>query len=149
MTPGAKAIVVYNGKILLALRDDKPDIPNPGKWDWPGGGCEEGETMEDTIRREIEEEYGIKPSKAVSLGVESFNGRQAGRFIVYLTEEDYQQIKFGDEGQKYGFYTFDQTMKMDLITNLKNFMMRNEEVLRKAIEEDQPINADQVTLEQT
>lgn len=34
---GAKAFVIYNNKILLVLRDNKPDIPNPNTWNFPGG----------------------------------------------------------------------------------------------------------------
>ncbi len=44
--PGAKAIVVYKGKILLVLRDNIPTIAHPNTWNMPGGGIDEGPVPE-------------------------------------------------------------------------------------------------------
>ena len=41
------------GKFLFFLRDNKPDIPHPNKWDLLGGGMEEGETPQQAVEREI------------------------------------------------------------------------------------------------
>ncbi|MCK4653900.1 MAG: NUDIX hydrolase [Candidatus Cloacimonetes bacterium] len=46
-------------KILLFLRDDKPDIPYPNMWDVPGGHVEPDETPEVCIIREMKEEMNI------------------------------------------------------------------------------------------
>ena len=57
---GCSIIFVNSGnRILLMLRDDKPDIPYPDTWDVPGGHVEIGETPEECIVREMEEELGI------------------------------------------------------------------------------------------
>ncbi len=47
-----------DGSALLQLRDDKPGLTHAGKWGWPGGHCEPGESMEKSARRELEEETG-------------------------------------------------------------------------------------------
>ena len=47
------------GKLLIYLRDDKPDIPFPNYWDLFGGHVEKGETPEIALEREIHEELGI------------------------------------------------------------------------------------------
>jgi 8-oxo-dGTP diphosphatase len=55
------AIILENdeGKFLLYLRDNKPDIPFPGYWDLIGGHIEEGETPEEALVREVKEELDI------------------------------------------------------------------------------------------
>ena len=46
-------------KLLIYLRDDKPDIPFPNYWDFFGGHVEEGETPEKALVREVKEELAI------------------------------------------------------------------------------------------
>ena len=47
------------GKLLIYLRDDIPEIPFPNHWDLFGGHVEEGESPEEALVREIEEEIGV------------------------------------------------------------------------------------------
>ena len=49
---GCRAVIVQEGKILLTHE------LNSGWWLMPGGGQEEGETPEDCVVREVEEETG-------------------------------------------------------------------------------------------
>lgn len=74
---GVGAILIKDGKLLLGLRnpDSKKadsELHGEGTWTMPGGGVEFGESLEDTIRREVYEECGIKvyKTKFVSLSVE-------------------------------------------------------------------------------
>jgi len=48
-----------NNKLLIYLRDDKPDISFQNHWDLFGGIMEECETPEQTLVREVQEEIGI------------------------------------------------------------------------------------------
>jgi 8-oxo-dGTP diphosphatase len=51
-------IVNEKDEILCALRSQQMSLP--GFWEFPGGKIEAGETPEDALKREIEEELGVK-----------------------------------------------------------------------------------------
>ena len=48
-----------DARLVIYLRDNKPEIPFPGHWDFFGGHLEAGETPEDALVREVEEELGL------------------------------------------------------------------------------------------
>jgi 8-oxo-dGTP diphosphatase len=48
-----------HGRLLIYLRDDKPEIPFPNYWDLFGGHLEAGETPQQALVREVREELGI------------------------------------------------------------------------------------------
>lgn len=51
------AIIEHDGKVLAAQRGEF--MQHPGRWEFPGGKQEEGETAEECLSREIQEELGI------------------------------------------------------------------------------------------
>ena len=54
------AIIEQQGKILVVQRNSH--MHQPLQWEFPGGKVEEGETAQNCIRREIEEELDIRVS---------------------------------------------------------------------------------------
>ncbi len=52
------AVIEKDGKILIAKR--KKDDHQGGKWEFPGGKVEHGETPQECLRRELREELGIE-----------------------------------------------------------------------------------------
>lgn len=52
------AIIEQDGAILIARR--KQGKQHPGSWEFPGGTLEDGETPEQCLKRELEEELTIK-----------------------------------------------------------------------------------------
>jgi len=55
----ATAVIIENGKILLIHRIK----PNEDYFIFPGGGVEEGETIEDALKREVTEEITLEVKK--------------------------------------------------------------------------------------
>ena len=48
-----------NGRLLIYLRDNKPVIPFPDRWDFFGGHLESEETPDQALVREVDEELGL------------------------------------------------------------------------------------------
>ena len=62
----ALAILTYEDKFLMQLRDNIPTILYPGVWGLFGGHMEAGETPEIAVEREVLEEIGyqiVNPQK--------------------------------------------------------------------------------------
>lgn len=54
------AVISRDGKILMGHRHYTPDKwKKISVWTVPGGRCDEGEKIEETLRREVQEETGI------------------------------------------------------------------------------------------
>ena len=58
--PVTCAIIFHQGKVLAAKRSKTMDLP--GKWEFPGGKIEAGESPEACLIREIQEELAVKIS---------------------------------------------------------------------------------------
>ncbi|ESQ92970.1 NTP pyrophosphohydrolase [Asticcacaulis sp. AC460] len=58
----AAALVDSEGRVLIAQRPDGKQLA--GQWEFPGGKVEPGETPEDALIRELDEELGITVKRA-------------------------------------------------------------------------------------
>lgn len=61
----ATAVIIRDNKILVLERNEEPF---KGQWDLPGGYMQEGETPEETLRRELTEELGVKDMILTKIG---------------------------------------------------------------------------------
>lgn len=103
---GAKAAIFIGDRVLVYLRDDRPDIPWPNHWDFPGGGREGDETPEETLFREVEEEFGLRLApdsirwrRAFPMSQDA--AQQVWFFVVQLPIRAHLGIVFGEEGQEW------------------------------------------------
>jgi 8-oxo-dGTP diphosphatase len=60
------AAVIMSGDLMLACRRQAGG-PHGGKWEFPGGKREAGETLEQCLRRELQEELNIDAEIGVEL----------------------------------------------------------------------------------
>ena len=67
-----RGVIVNDGK-LFSVKHLRPEGYSKDFWCTPGGGLEEGETLEDGVRRELLEETGIKAIIGRLLIVYQFN----------------------------------------------------------------------------
>jgi 8-oxo-dGTP diphosphatase len=63
----AAALVNRRGDVLIAQRP--PGKWQAGRWEFPGGKIEPGETGEQAVRRELAEELGVRVEVATELGL--------------------------------------------------------------------------------
>lgn len=135
--PGAKALVVYKGKILLVLRDDSPTIPFPNTWNTPGGGIEEIETPEEAMVRELEEEIRLTPSSVINLGTTRYtDGSVVHRFCVPVTDEEFPSIRLGNEGQKIGWFTLEELLELKVSPHSFAYYATHEQDIRQILSGD-------------
>lgn len=59
----AAILCLEDGRYLLQLRDDRADIWFPGCWGCFGGAVDDGETVEEALRRELYEELELRPRR--------------------------------------------------------------------------------------
>ena len=103
---GCKIALLCGDSVLTILRDDKPSIPWPNMWELPGGGREGDETPFECVAREVFEELGIHLTEDNLLGSKVYpsmlyEGRQSVFMVGQLSQEQFDSITFGDEGQGY------------------------------------------------
>ena len=103
---GCKIALISGDKVLTILRDDKDDIPCPNMWELPGGGREGNESPFECAAREVYEELGIHLDEDCLLWSKIypsviFKDKQSVFMVGQLSQDQFDSITFGDEGQAY------------------------------------------------
>ncbi len=118
------ALIAKEGKLLVCQRTRHQTMPL--KWEFPGGKIEEGEQPRDALRRELEEELGIRATigdEVVRIRHEYPNGGMVElRFYVVreyqkeLENRIFRDIQWADPKDlpKFDFLEADLTLVKDL-----------------------------------
>jgi 8-oxo-dGTP diphosphatase len=83
------AAIITNGRVLACERSAPPEVA--GRWEFPGGKVEPGETDEQALARECVEELGVRVEVGARIGpdVSLAHGRAVLRvFAVRLLDGD-------------------------------------------------------------
>lgn len=109
------------GRILLQLRDDIPNIPYPNRWGTFGGGIEVGESPEEAIIREIREELEYVLEGAEYIGKYVFDG-----YDIHMFRKVDPNIRLEDlnvrEGQKGEFLTRERLKEIEYAFNCREIV---------------------------
>jgi len=103
-----------------------------GHWDFPKGHIEKGETIEETARREVEEETGLKDIKFIEGFKEwikyffKLKGKNIFKIVTFLLAETKQkEIKISWEHIGFKWLPYEEALKQLTFKNSK-------EILKKA-----------------
>lgn len=111
----ACVLIDTDGRVLMSQRPAGKS--HAGKWEFPGGKMETGETAEDTIIRELREELGIEPCKSclqpfsfASFAYEDFN-----LLMPLFLCRQWDGLVRPIEGQTVRWVFPDRLMELDLV----------------------------------
>ena len=110
----ALGILFKNGDILLGKRSKHRDS-YPNVWDMIGGHCENAETLEQTLIRELQEEIGVTPImfEQIETLFDSNNDHTYHIFVVtnWIGEPTRLQP---EEHSQVGWFGIDEALKLEL-----------------------------------
>ena len=107
----AVGVIERNGKILLSRR--APDVHQGGKWEFPGGKVEPGETVSDALARELQEELGITPTQTTPLIQIPFSYPERRVFLDVWKVTGFRGEPAGLEGQNIAWTDLDHLGDFD------------------------------------
>jgi len=108
--------VKRDGQTLMVYRNKKPNDMHEGKWNGLGGKFEAGETPEECVRREVQEETGLviqNPYLHGLLMFPKFKGDDWYVFVFTATEFDGELLESSPEG-RLEWIDDEQLMSLDL-----------------------------------
>jgi 8-oxo-dGTP diphosphatase len=100
-----------SNEILLFLRDNRPDIPFPNRWDLLGGAVEPEETASEGIIREIKEEIDYTVVDPQLFRVTEFDDRLEYTFIEPV-DLNIQKTHLS-EGQRLKWFSKDEFIAIE------------------------------------
>jgi len=107
-------LLIDGDRVLMQLRDEKPEIFAPGVWAIPGGKVDEGEDPEVAIKREYLEEtdYITMPKYFDTYLYDFMDGNPLTAF--YYDKYDGESVVNCHEGQKMEFLTLEEIKSLDV-----------------------------------
>ena len=108
----AVGVIKRDGLYFMTKRADH--VHQGGKWEFPGGKVEKNELPEEALKRELKEEVNLDVVASSSLiTINHDYGDKLVSLVVFLVEGFKSEPK-ALEGQKEGWFTFDELLTLDL-----------------------------------
>jgi 8-oxo-dGTP diphosphatase len=114
-----KAFIYRGDRLLLQLRDDRPDILFPNCWGLFGGTVDSGETQEQAIERELQEELNWTPHELQYL-LTWEQSDPPGLMSIFATQLDVEIDRLQlTEGQALGLFTLPELVQLPLVPEIR------------------------------
>ena len=95
MTEVTCAIIIEKERVLVTQRSE--EMPHPLKWEFPGGKVKEGESPEYCIKREIQEELGLRVVvKQLLPSVKHTYGTRTIKLIPFICSREEGKISLSE-----------------------------------------------------
>jgi len=107
-------------------------------WDLPKGHVEKGEKLEDTVRREVEEETGLKNVNFIDGFKETikyffkWEGKNILKFVTfYLVKTEVKEVKISSEHLNYQWLSYEDAIKQLEFKNAKEILKKANDFLSR------------------
>ncbi|MDD2440220.1 MAG: NUDIX domain-containing protein [Methanosarcinaceae archaeon] len=120
------ALIQNENEEYLLLRRSKYSRTQPGKWDLPGGKVDPGETLEEAVTREAQEETGLFVEPQAIAGEVTFELSQKKVIaVVYETEARVSGVKLSSEHEAFEWISGFRIAEMEeLPAYFRNFFRK-------------------------
>jgi 8-oxo-dGTP diphosphatase len=125
---GVGVVVLRRDEVLLVQRGK---APNKGEWSIPGGKQLLGETVMETVHRELLEETGVKIEQPALLDVvDVIVPDGIGKIQYHYTLVDYQakwlsgECRSGDDADAVKWFTFEELNSLELLKITRNIIFK-------------------------
>lgn len=132
---GVGAVIIKDGRLLLEKRKNDP---GRGKWSIPGGLVELGESLEQTVLREVKEETGLEVEQPEHIDVvDNIDRDESGRIRYHFVILDYYvRVRGGSanavsDAEELRWVALDLVETYDLTKTFRAFFQGNREKLKE------------------
>jgi len=137
--PGVLGLAVdREGKYLLTRRHEPGNSRIHQKWQLPGGGLEFGESVEQVLAREMEEELKVSvrilfPYPIVKSHIYDYQNKKIEVLLLcYLVDIGSQKPEIGDpETAEFGWFSADEAQKLDYLPLTIEFITEAEKIIAR------------------
>jgi 8-oxo-dGTP diphosphatase len=126
--PVVAVIGVVKKESLYLLTKRRSPKSEWNKWQFPGGGLEFGEKIDEAVKRELKEETGVdvKITKRLDRVFEIIHEKDKfhGVFFVFLCQmiDKNQKIKVNNEASDFGWFTKEGILQLDSLQGTKEII---------------------------
>ena len=130
-------IALNGGKVLIAHRN--PVGQMGGRWEFPGGKVEEGESHVETVQREFKEEFGVDVNVGELIASSEFEHNlqtvNLYAYRIYVPHDGMKKKFILTEHSEYAWVSFEEIKDLNFVdSDLKIYPMVRDYAMRQGVE---------------